>query len=312
MPQSQDAQIPTMVPFAFILGVIIWSTTPLGIVWSSESVHPTMAVLLRMLIALALGFVIILCTRIRLPMNSQALKLYAFSTIGMVGGMLLSYFAARYIGSGTISLIFGLAPIISGLLAQKILGEPAFSKVRLLAFAVAFLGLGVVCFDRLGTGDNAWVGIGLILGAVSLFSLSAVLVKTVNVSIHPLASTVGTLSMSTPLFALAWVVFDGTLPVETWQAKSLYAIIYLGIIGSLVASVAYFYILQHLRASTVTLVTLITPAFAMMLGALLNGESITANLLIGAGLVLSGLSLYQFGEKCRWLSAKAKQPHLES
>ncbi|MGI2257854.1 DMT family transporter [Shewanella sp. GXUN23E] len=299
MSSPQEPPIPPMVPFAFVLGVIIWSTTPLGIVWSSESVHPTMAVLLRMLIALVLGLVMILCSRIRLPVTPNALKLYAFSTIGMVGGMLLSYFAARYIGSGTLSLIFGLAPIISGLLAQRMLNEPAFSKIRLLAFAIAFTGLGVVCFDRLGNDNNAWLGISLTLGAVTLFSLSAVLVKTISISIHPLASTVGTLSFSTPLFALAWLVFDGTLPVETWQPKSLYAIVYLGIIGSLVASVAYFYILQHLRASTVTLVTLITPAFAMMLGTLLNGETISLHLLAGAALVLSGLTLYQFGE--RWI-----------
>ncbi|MCF1429157.1 MAG: hypothetical protein LPH21_15875 [Shewanella sp.] len=50
----------------------------------------------------------------------------------------------------------------------------------------------------------------------------------------------------------------------------------------------------------------------MLLGTLLNGESITANLLIGAGLVLGGLSLYQFGERCKWLSGKAKQAPLES
>ena len=114
--------LPKMVPVAFMSVVLIWSTTPLGIVWSSESVHPTMAVLLRMLIALVLGSLIILLMRIRLPWNTTARKLYAVSSIGIVGGMLLSYFAARYLSSGTMSLIFGLSPLISGLLAQKNIG----------------------------------------------------------------------------------------------------------------------------------------------------------------------------------------------
>jgi len=32
---------------AYLAVILIWSTTPLGIVWSSESVSPTLAVLLR-------------------------------------------------------------------------------------------------------------------------------------------------------------------------------------------------------------------------------------------------------------------------
>ena len=39
------------VSIAYLVVLLIWSTTPLGIVWSSESINPTMAVLLRMLIA---------------------------------------------------------------------------------------------------------------------------------------------------------------------------------------------------------------------------------------------------------------------
>jgi len=288
--------LPKMVPVSFMLVVLIWSTTPLGIVWSSESVHPTLAVLLRMLIALLLGASILFFARIRLPWNANARKLYRVSSIGIVGGMLLSYFAASYLASGTMSLVFGLAPLISGLLAQKILNEPKFSVVRLLALIVSFIGLGIVCSSKLSLASNSWIGLVLILTAVSLFSLSGVLIKTVTINIHPIASTVGALIYSTPVFIIAWLVFDGSLPVETWQSRSLMAIAYLGVFGSLIGFIAYFYVLQHLQASTVALVTLITPVFAMMLGAQLNNETITPALVIGAGFVLMGLTLFQFGE----------------
>lgn len=66
--------------------------------------------------------------------------------------------------------------------------------------------------------------------------------------------------------------------------------------GSQIGFISYFYILQNLKASTVALVTLITPVFAMMLGAQLNDETITDSLVIGAMFVISGLGLYQFGE----------------
>lgn len=289
--------LPKMVPFAFLSVVLIWSTTPLGIVWSSASVHPTMAVLLRMVLALVLGSLLLVIFQIRFPWTKTAKKLYAFSSIGIVGGMLLSYFAARYLASGTMSLLFGLSPLISGILAQKLLGEPKFGPTKLLALAMAFIGLGIVCSSKLSLSSDSWIGLILVLIAVFLFSLSAVLIKTVQINIHPIASTVGALLFSTPLFTLAWLLFDGTLPVETWQAKSIGAIIYLGIFGSLIGFIAYFYVLQNLKASTVALVTLITPVFAMTLGATLNGEVINDTLIIGALFVIGGLALYQFGEK---------------
>lgn len=288
--------VPPKVSIAFLAVVIIWSTTPLGIVWSSESVSPTMAVLLRMSIALMLGIFIILFTPVRLPFNNKAIKLYSVSSIGIVGGMLLSYLAARTVPSGTLSLIFGLAPVFSGLLAQKILKEPRFGLMRTLALLFALIGLGVVCSAKLSLNSDSWVGLLLVLAAVMLFSLSGVLIKTIEISINPLASTVGALLFSTPIFFMAWWLFDGSLPIDSWQPRSLWAILYLGIFGSLLGFVAYFYVLQKLNASTVALVTLITPVFAMMLGAKLNNEVISQSLIIGAIFIICGLALYQFGD----------------
>ncbi|MCL1137652.1 DMT family transporter [Shewanella pneumatophori] len=290
------AALPKLVPIAFLTVVLVWSTTPLGIVWSSETVHPTLAVLLRMLIALVLGIGILLLARIRLPCTATAFKLYSFSAIGIVGGMSLSYFAARYLPSGVMSLIFGLSPLLSGLIAQRLLNEAKFSMMRISAFVLAFIGLAIVCSSKLSIDGGSWIGLVLVLIAVVLFSLSGVLIKTVKINIHPLASTVGALIVSTPLFALIWLTFDGSFSITSWQDRSIVAIVYLGVFGSLLGFIAYFYILQHLNASTVALVTLITPVFAMILGALLNNEAISQSLIIGAGFVLGGLSLYQFGE----------------
>jgi drug/metabolite transporter (DMT)-like permease len=43
------------------------------------------------------------------------------------------------------------------------------------------------------------------------------------------------------------------------------------------------------------LITLITPVIALTLGSFLNGEAINDKLLIGAFMVLLGLSIYHFG-----------------
>ena len=104
--------MPVKVSYFFV--VLIWSTTPLGIVWSSDSIPPTMAVFLRMLIALVLGAFVMAIANIRLPWHGRAIKLYAYSALGIYGGMMLSYFAAQSVPSGVIFIFpFDVDVVIS-------------------------------------------------------------------------------------------------------------------------------------------------------------------------------------------------------
>jgi len=282
---------------AYFAVVLVWSTTPLGIVWSSESVNPSMAVLLRMLIAVVLGIMIIWLRNIELPRHKQALTVYGYSALGIFGGMMFSYLAAGYLSSGMMSLIFGLAPILSALLAQKLLKEPGFSWIRQLAMIISLVGLAIVCSDSISLNENSEMGLVFILLAVFFFSLSGVLVKSVEIVIHPMATTVGALVVSIPLFIIAWLLMDGTLPISEWGSRSIWAIVYLGVFGSFIGFVAYFYVLQKLSASTVALITMITPVLALTLGAVLNNEVISFNLVFGAVFVMTGLACYHWGER---------------
>lgn len=287
------------VPVAYIAVILIWSTTPLGIVWSSESVSPTLAVFMRMLVALLVCLLIVKLMKVEFPWHKKACRLYSYSGLGIYSGMLLGYMSAKYITSGMMSLVFGFAPIISGFMAQKILGEAKLSRVKLLALTISLCGLAIICSDSLSINEKSWIGILFVLIAVFFFSLSAILVKSVKISIHPIASTTGSLSISTPLFFLSWLLLDGTLPIEEWSERALWSILYLAIFGSLIGFVAYYYVLQRLATSTVALITLITPVFALSLGVYLNQEAVSSTLIFGTAFITAGLTIYQFGE--RWL-----------
>jgi drug/metabolite transporter (DMT)-like permease len=289
----------------YIAVLLIWSTTPLGIVWSSESVSPSLALLLRMSIALVIGSVIIKLAKIPLPCNKQAFRFYSLSAIGVAGGMVFTYLAARTIPSGMISLIFGIAPLLSGLFSQKILAEKPFSLSKKGALMISFIGLFIVCYDKLFTNTvTAPINpfdLAYILVAVTLFSLSGVLIKSVKINMHPVASTVGTLAVSLPFFLVVWLILDGTFMLPEFASKSMWSIVYLGVAGSLLGFIGYFYILKRLSASTVSLVTLITPVVAIILGSQLNGEIVTNSLIIGSAFIMFGLFLFFFGHRAVWL-----------
>lgn len=287
---------------SYIFVIFIWSTTPLGIVWSSESMSPTLSVFIRMTIALVLAAFVIAFSNIRVPWHRTAFKLYSYSAIGIFGGMLLSYMAAKTVPSGVISLIFGMAPILSGLLAQRLLGEAPFTVTKVVALGLSLIGLYMICAVQIKTFNLPPLGLVYVFFAVCSFSLSGVMIKRVKLAIHPMATTFGSLALVTPLFAAFWWGIDGEFNPEVWHERSIWATVYLGVFGSLLGFLAYFHVLQKLSASTVALSTLITPAFAVALGAWLNSEKITLSLVIGAFIVILSLAIFLFGDQ--WISKR--------
>ncbi|MEH6627346.1 MAG: DMT family transporter [Motiliproteus sp.] len=285
------------VPIAYLTVIIVWSTTPLTVVWSGESVSPIMAAFLRMAIAAVIGSLLLLLWRLPLRLDSKALKSYAFAVLGIYGAMVMTYLAASHVSSGLISLIFGMTPLVSGLMARFWLKEAGFSAVRWLALFLALTGLARVVGDHLMMQGDAATGILLLLTAVILFSASGVLVKGHRCNMHALPQTVGALWMSLPLYLITWYLLDGELPSLDADTRSFWAILYLAVFGSLIGFVSYFHILQKLSPTTVALVTLITPVIAISLGNLLNDETVTTALVQGALLICLGLGLYHWGDR---------------
>ncbi len=285
------------VPAAYITVVLLWATTPLAIVWSIESMHPTLAVLLRMGLACIVGWVIVLLLRIEFSWCPKSRHIYTLSAFGITAGMTLSYVAAQYLSSGLMSLVFGLSPIASAFLSSRLLEEKRLLPSQKLSMLLALIGLLIVCYEKINVNADSWKGIGLMLISVVTFSISGVLMKRVNIRLNPLVSTVGALTYSMPVFVVLWVLFDGSLNVEQWSHQSVMAIVYSAIMGSLVGFFAYFYILNKLSMTTVALATIITPPLAILVGAQLNDELVTMVFVVGTSVILFGLTIFQFGER---------------
>ncbi|GAB4358902.1 MAG: EamA family transporter [Gammaproteobacteria bacterium] len=277
--------------------VIIWATTPLAVKWSGEGLSPMTAVAMRMLLAAVLGLVLLKAIRLRLRWDRTALVSYLTANLGVAGAMSLVYWSALFVPSGMISVLFGLSPLISALFAQRLLQEPKFSKVRWVAVMLGFGGLVIIFSKELALADDSAFGVMLLIVAVTLFSLSGVLVKRVDAALHPLTQTVGTLVMSAPFYLAGWWLFGDANAYQP-DARAYAAVLYLALGGSLLGFLCYFHILRHLPATTVALVTLMTPVLALLLGAVLNGEEVPLSTILGAGCILGGLSVYLWGE--RW------------
>ncbi|MHB0972920.1 MAG: DMT family transporter [Thiobacillus sp.] len=282
------------VPAAYLGVILIWSTTPLAIQWSAQGASFSFAVMARMLIGLAVCLVLLAATRTAFPFTPAARRLYAVSGLSLFASMLLTYWGALHIPSGLISVIFGLSPLVTGVFAALWLAERTLTPVRIAGLGLALAGLWLI-FGQPWPGDSrATLGTLATVAGMALQALGLVWIKRLNVRVSSLAITTGSLGVAVPCFVLAWVIADAAqLPPDTTQ-RAAAAIVYLGILGSVVGFTLYYYMIKHLDAGRIALITLVTPVSALLLGQTLNHERIPAIGWAGIALIGAGLLLYEW------------------
>ena len=285
------------VPLAYIGVIIIWSTTPLAIKWSGGDAGFLFGVTARMSIGLLFSSILImLLSRRGLPWDRAARKVYIVAGIAIYGAMLSVYWGSQYISSGFISVIFGLNPIVTGIMAALWLNERSLTPAKIFGVVLGLAGLMVIFGQAIDLGGQTAIGIAAVCLSVLLHSLSGVWFKKLEINLTALEITHGGLMVSVPLYLFTWFILQGTWP-ETFSQRGLGSIVYLGIFGSVVGFVLYFYILKYVDVSRVSLITLFTPVLALFLGYALNNEVLTTGIWVGTALIMLGMSFYQWSDK---------------
>ena len=287
----------------YALLVFIWATTPLAIVWSVSDLHLMWALVLRFFIALPLAIALLLILKVKFPTDQNSWHSYLAGSFSLMGSQIFTYIATSYLSSGIIALMFGLAPIMAGLIGRFGFKQ-SLSRLQWLGMLIAVAGLAIICFG----GENQHVnpiGIGLMLLSVFTYALSIFWVKKVNADVDPVAQATGSIFVST-VAAICIVPFIWQYaPTHIPNAKSLFALLYAVVMASLIAMFCYFKLVQNIQATTLSLTTVMTPMIALFIGAVLNNESLSAMVFVGAFILLLGLFVYFY----RDLQASRKLAH---
>lgn len=292
---------------SYITVVLIWATTPLAITLSSDSVSTQAAILLRMLLAAILMAFLVSLWQHGACLKRRNMPVYIAASIALFPNMALVYQASSCISSGMIAVLFSLTPIISGVLAAFVLDERKFTPRRVFAVLLALSGLVIVFVDQLTVAGTAWVGVVFMLASAAIFSISQVSVKYLqrHQPVDASEQTLGALVFSLPGLFASWLYFDGKLPAAV-SKTSLYAIVYLAVVGSVLGFIAYYFILSKLSVTLVSLIPMITPVLALWLGVLLLDESVSQRLMAGSGIIVFALLLYQ-----QWQPVRLKRARRE-
>jgi len=283
---------------AFLGTVLIWSATPLAIQWGSTgAITAAAAFTARVALAVVIGLSLLALLRRRLPGGVAAWRAYAIVGINLFVSMNAVYWAAERMPSGLLAVTFALTPFLTVLLAQSVLGDAPLRPRQWLALWLALSGVWVLTGIQPGLEGGAplWLPTLAVLVAVAGQAGMSVALKRWPAGVDGFSLSLGASLIMLPGFvALAFWQPAAVLSsfAQPWPWQALAGTAFTALFGSLIGFTLYFYALDRLSPTTMSLLNLLTPVLAVLLGVAINGELFSPREWLGMALILAGLAAF--------------------
>lgn len=277
--------------FALLCG--IWGSTWLAIKFGVEAVPTFLAASLRFVLAAGVLLLLAAVLRRKIPRTRGAWAAILFvGVVLFVGDYGLIYWAeASGVASGLTAVLFATMPLQTALAAHVLLRDEPFTLQKILGTVVGFAGVVLIFRGEIGAaGAGLFFPLLAIVVAASCGGLGTVAMKGWARDID--SFVFNGFAMATGAAGLAAISLATGEPwaIPSWPA-GLAPILYLGLVGSVVAFVAYHWLLHRVDATTASYVTLITPIVALFLGFAFANEVPDPADALGTAVTLVGIYL---------------------
>ena len=287
---------------AFGLVYVLWGSTYLAIRIAVEHLTPLMMGALRFIAAglLMLGFRAARGHRIGVG-RRDLLRLALIGFLLLVSSNVVLGWGELYIPTSLAALLVAVIPLWF-LLLERI----THSTDRLPARGIAGIALGVVGVavllwpDLTGLGHSGSGGFGgrqlfgasLVLFASVSWATGSILAKRWQMPIDPYAAAGWQMLFGGAICGvLAALIGDLQRTTFSGAARSLWAIVYLIVAGSMVGFTAYVWLLKNVPIAKVATYAYVNPIVAMMLGCFFHDEKLDAYMLAGSAVVIVSVVL---------------------
>jgi drug/metabolite transporter (DMT)-like permease len=191
------------------------------------------------------------------------------------------------------AIIVGMGPIYTLVLAVLLRMERA-TWHKAVGMAIAFTGIAVLASEQgISAHSPSLLGDAITMTGSLGFAMYAVLGKRVAHDYDALTMTAYN-HFAGALVVLPLAVHQAWMPgaAGNWRAVSWHgwaAILYMGLFGSAVAYLLYYWLLRYLEASQLSAFTYLLPVLASILGILALGEKGSWTQILGGALALGGV-----------------------
>jgi drug/metabolite transporter (DMT)-like permease len=295
------AAVNPLVVLSYCACATIWGTTYFAIrVCIAPGGYPTyLAGALRfVLAALVLGAVVALGFARPVPRDRKAFAALFVSGALCFVSYALIYTAEERIPGGLAAVIFGTLPLLTAILSA-VTGVERPTRHAVAGAVVSLGGIALISLDRLAVSRDEAVGCVMVFVAVLCSAIYNLILKRHTHRQHPLAANAVFLAVTAVLMgALAGAVEHRLPPWPPPLAPTL-AILYLAVVGTVVAFAGYFYLLRHVSLMTVSTLVLVQPIIALLVDAIFETQQIATRTYVGAAVTLAGVALNLAGSARR-------------
>jgi drug/metabolite transporter (DMT)-like permease len=267
----------------------IWGASFMFIKIGDRELHPITVVGFRMgLGALTLVPIVLVTvggTRTLRELRAAAWPLIVTGLLNSAIPIFAITWAETRIDSGLTAIIQASAPLFAALLALRFSHDERVRGLPLAGLVVGFAGVALLVGG--GPGGEITAALAVVFSAIC-YAAAALYAGRRLRGTSPLVTALGTLIAAT-IATLPIALLQLPSHMTGWKVTA--SVLTLGIAGTGVAYVLYYGLIAGAGASRAILITYLVPTFALVYGAVLLGEPVTAAAVGGLVLVLAGVGL---------------------
>lgn len=285
---------------AVLTVAIVWGTTFLGIRVAVETIPAWYVAGIRQLIAAGLLFIILLFTKQLRWIGWKDLGIQIlFSVLMLVIANGMVTVAEEHVSSSLASLISATSPILV-FLGSLMIGLQKFTFRALTGVLMGFAGIVLIFKDGLEDLMNPdyRMGVLFIFIAVSGWAAGSIFTKKLQLQNQNITLNLFYQFLFAAIFQIILGLFVyKEFNVESWSLKSVLAMIYLAVFGSIAAYFAFHYALKKISPTQISLLSYVNTIIAIILGWWILDEEISAVFIAATALIIAGVFITNYQRK---------------
>lgn len=272
---------------------LIWGSTWLFIKLGLEDLPPFTFAGIRFVIAVAILATIIAIRRLSLPVTGRDwLLLLVSGVLAFCVNYGLLFWGEQYISSGLAAVLQSTIPAFGLVIAHFYLPGERMTPAKILGIILGVVGVAVVFSNQLDVaGTKALAGCAALIVSSAAAAYSNVLVKAYGKHLDPAVLAGGQMFFGMIPLLVIGLTFEGSPLRFRWTPMAVFALFYLAIVGSVVAFLLYYWLVQNMDVTNTMLIALVTPVIAVTLGVIVLDEELHWRTLLGALMIISGIGI---------------------
>ena len=215
------------------------------------------------------------------PAFRQWKWLLAFTLIEISVPWLLLGHAETRLNSSTAGLLIAIVPLFAALIVTK-LGHEKLEARRLFGLGLGFAGVALLVGLDIHVTDFPAVGATIVVALC--YAIGPIIIDRKLKNVPAIGVIAGSLIVATLIYA----PFAPFLWPARVSADAAWSVVGLGVLCTATAFMVFFALIAEVGPARATVITYVNPAVAIVLGALVLDEPLTAGMMLGFPLVIAG------------------------